>query len=398
MFSDVTLRSSVNNEIPVMDFSHLNVTAAEHQLHQFVEDGEVEGVRALLKQRSDINVDAVRINVAPPATPLMIAISKEWGGEIAQLLIDAGADIEYEDSWKQRPAMKAVLYGQLENLMLLQQAGADISAESDSGRSAISYLDLYHVRASEILPHLLNAGCDPNEPWVGSVVQDSEAESMLFEVNQNKALPLLQLLLEAGADPLVQNEVGDTPTAIAQATGHAAAGELLQRYANLPRFAADKQYSAEELLRERNGGNRLLDNPHNWRQLKADAQAWTQEEDLPDYEMLLARDAEGHTVAEAAFAARCGDVVMQWLDAKGQHISTADLYDNREPTPLLKTLCSTGQAVELLKPERVDHYSTAVVRDIHRRLPQEFKSRVPLHAIVQKKQMESQLEMGVGWR
>lgn len=381
------------------DYTRLSTIEAQRQLHTLAKEGEAGELRAFLRQRQPLglDVDCIDLAKAPPATPLMVAVRRAGGDELAQLLIDAGADVEHEDAWGMRPAMHAAAYGRPENLTVLACAGADLAAKGKEGRSAFSYLDLYARDTPQVLMQLLNAGCDPNELLGGPGTHDT-LEHALFDLNQDKALGMLEALLEAGADPLVTDEKSETPMTLAGAQGQAAAEQRLRHYAGLPRFAQGKTYPAEELLRMRNAGQRMVDNPHNWRRMLDAPATWLQEDAPLGHAELMSKGADGRSAAETAFGARCGGLVLRWLEARGEHIETDDLYAQGKPAALLETMCRTGQAALLLAPERVGHYSANVVRDIYRRLPEEQQAQVPLHDILLDKQTEMHKTAGVRGR
>jgi ankyrin repeat protein len=367
--------------------------AAERLLHSYAKDGKAEELRTLLRERSDIDVNALDLTSSPSTTAAGLAAMRRNGSEVMQALVDAGADVMRADAWGLTPAMHAASYGAAETLRVLAQAGVDIAQVGEKGYSAFSYIDIYRPGTNEVISQLLNAGCDPNE-YVG----DDEGEHVLFLLNQNKALPELHLVLEAGADPLMVDEKGETPMQIAAAGGHQSAEQLLRHYANMPRFMANKTYGAEELMRERNNGQRLADNPHNWRLLQSDFGQWAQKDDLPDRNALMAVGGEALSAAQVAFAARCGETLLRCLDAHGEKLEMEDLYQNQQPTPLLETMCRTGQAALLFAPQRAQHYAPSVLRDIHTRLPDEQKNAVPLFRILMEKQAETQEKTGMRGR
>ncbi len=105
-----------------------------HEMHDFgmvCRRGDVAAVRRLLEEGADVN----QIDTAG-WTPLMNA-SAAGHVQVAGLLIDSGADVNYRDQERGMTAlMLAALLGETEVVRLLLDKGADIDAKNHDGETA----------------------------------------------------------------------------------------------------------------------------------------------------------------------------------------------------------------------------------------------------------------------
>jgi ankyrin repeat protein len=163
---------------------------------------------------------------------------------ITRLLLDAGANPDIQDKWKQTPLIKcttkqnwgsallllekkanvhlsspsgtalhyAAGHGDIVSVNFLLKAGADVNATDHSGETPL-------IVASQDFPHsfiltpLLNAGAHVN-------AQDKEGRTALSHaVNPLLNIPLVELLMENGADPTLQDKGGVTPITKARLLG-----------------------------------------------------------------------------------------------------------------------------------------------------------------------------------
>jgi uncharacterized protein len=98
-------------------------------------NGQLELVEALLEAGADVNATDVR-----GWTALMKAIynyDMDVGfPEIIRTLIQAGSEIETQIAYGTRPLMLAAGYGQAGVIEVLLDAGADVQAQNEGGRTA----------------------------------------------------------------------------------------------------------------------------------------------------------------------------------------------------------------------------------------------------------------------
>ena len=144
-----------------------SVSQKDLQVKEFIEackQGNLEKVRALIKQGVDVNMSVWEIRGVyqskPPVfgrtmrsgfttpssqTPLLVAISNRHI-DIVKELINAGANVNKGNSSKETPLMFASIGGHNEIVKILLSAGADINAKSSSYSSSKgprSYTALY---------------------------------------------------------------------------------------------------------------------------------------------------------------------------------------------------------------------------------------------------------------
>lgn len=375
----------------MIDYASIDQQAAQRLFHLYVSEGKGAELRALLQVRGDVDLDAADEALDQPMPAVHVLSVRPDSSEMLATVLEYGADPDAGRRYPASPITHASANAEVDNVRLLIGAGADALAIDRDGEDAYTSLDIYHDRSHELLEVLLNAGYSANHRF------GKDGEPLLFSVNNNDMLPLLQTALKAGADPLAANETGETPLQIAGVRGEEAAEKLLAKYANLPRMKSDKTYSAEELMRPRNAGQRLVDNPANWSlHMEANITQLAEQGELPDRAALLLVGESGKSAAQVAFEARRGDLVLHCLNAHGETLQPTDLYDEkRKPTPLLDALCTNGQAALLFDERYAGGYSREVLVDVHRRLPQEQQSAVPLFSMLAQRQVATTpLSMG----
>ena len=118
--------------------------------------------------------------------------------EIAQLLIDAGADIEAKNKYGSTPLHNAAGNGNIDAMRILLQAGADPNARNKNGSTAFR----------GAVSHAFIPDYDEGKEFY----EDYTAEDFAREKAKSKqslidSLTMLKLLIEYGADPhAVDNE------------------------------------------------------------------------------------------------------------------------------------------------------------------------------------------------
>ena len=129
-----------------------------------------ETVRLLLEAGADINNDG------PSA--LIIAASRGYRGTV-RILLEAGVDVNASDSHGNTALMMAANQANIEVLRLLLEAGADANASNSAGRTALEFavdlnaegkkfiaLDNIEEPLLELVQLLLDAGADPGNVFV----------------------------------------------------------------------------------------------------------------------------------------------------------------------------------------------------------------------------------------
>ena len=164
------------------------------RLHAAVESGDAAEARRALAQGADVNGrDAVG------GLPLEKVLGSPRELEIAQILIDAGADVERRGINGDPPIHSAAWEPSLDGIHFLLAAGADLNSLDGSGstllRTAMGADNLTLMR------YLLEMQVDPNaRGWSGWPV----LAPALFSDNIEK----IALLIDAGADPNILYQRG----------------------------------------------------------------------------------------------------------------------------------------------------------------------------------------------
>lgn len=121
---------------------------------------------------------------------------------LLELLTDAGADLNPANNDGATPLMMAVWYGHDEVAAALLKGGADVSPRLHTGQGA---LHLASRRGHAVMVDLLLA----HGAAVDAADHDGVTPLMLASQQQD-ALPIVQRMLVAGADPLSANRLGWT--------------------------------------------------------------------------------------------------------------------------------------------------------------------------------------------
>jgi ankyrin repeat protein len=227
-----------------------------------VEQGHLEATRALIEQGADL-----RARSAGGFTPLLFA-AQRGHIDVVRVLLAAGADvndptpppayIEAFDSTNlgmrrslarpdappggTTPLMMAAASGHEEVALLLLERGADPKAVDANGTTALHYAplqgmvmlvrDTQAIKIGDVVPRrnmieltkaLLARGADPN-----ARLSRSTARNLTFEINgatplfiatQSLDVPLMRVLLDHGADPLIPTGQGTTTLMLAAGLG-----------------------------------------------------------------------------------------------------------------------------------------------------------------------------------
>ena len=119
--------------------AYSNVQA--ESLHEAVTMKNADRVEALLQQGADIN--ELGRSWYGYGSPLHLAV-RDGHQEIAQLLIDSGADVDVRDHNDYTPLHNAAWNGNLDMVKFLVDAGADINAVNYSGDTVLFCAQIKH--------------------------------------------------------------------------------------------------------------------------------------------------------------------------------------------------------------------------------------------------------------
>ena len=161
--------------------------------------------RCIRQQRWRFDIDLVRVLLEAGAavnarnqagnTPLHLAVMQRHDEEMVRALLEAGANANARNRNDEMPLHEATLHGDIDLVHLLLEAGAAVNARDGAGNTALHYALSFGNR----ILHMLRAkGINTPLHLVG-----------------NGPAELVRALLEAGADPTLRNNEGNTPVDLA---------------------------------------------------------------------------------------------------------------------------------------------------------------------------------------
>lgn len=140
-------------------------------------------------------------------TPLILASRYGRNVKTIQILLEKGAEIEAKDAYGMTALMRAASVGNSEIIQVLLEKGANVGSAGHGGQTALMYAVL---RDDEASTRILLAN--------GSKI-DLADESGNTPLMLTRSLKTARLLIDAGADPNLKNENGDTAHDIALKLG-----------------------------------------------------------------------------------------------------------------------------------------------------------------------------------
>jgi ankyrin repeat protein len=185
-------------------------SALTDQLEKAITSNQAEQVKKLLIQGANPNAIGDYSGL-----PLLTYAASKGRAAIVKVLLDAGADPSSNDQFGSTPILSAVqLFGtdsvpddmktpdEVASVIdLLLKAGSDPNStyEGEGGLSVL--MDAASGKYAKAVQLLLRSGANPNQ-------KDSSGETALFYTLSDSAI--FQTLLDAGADPAIINEDGET--------------------------------------------------------------------------------------------------------------------------------------------------------------------------------------------
>lgn len=188
--------------------------------------------RGLLIAAAEGDATAIRAEIAAGTpvdtrntkgeTALLIATHQNHV-DAARALIDAGADVNAKDQISDSPYLYAGARGHLEILRLTLEHGADLKSLNRFGGTAlIPAAERGHV---ETVATLIAAGVDMNH--VNKLGWTALMEAVVLADGGPRHRQIVQLLLDAGADPNIPDFDGVTPLQHAHRMGQAEMARLI---------------------------------------------------------------------------------------------------------------------------------------------------------------------------
>ena len=206
-------------------------------------------VKVLVEHDADVNAvssifDFSGMKVKPGDVPMHFP----RGGftECAKILLDHGADIKAADPDGTSALVLAIINGHYDTAAFLLDQKADPNAADANGRAAlfaaIDMRDIYSsnrpaprdsgkVEPMDLIKMLIDHGADVNAKLTKLIVPRAvldfpdmmmgEGATPFLRAAKSADVPLMQLLLEKGADPKVVTKAGVTALMVAAGMGHA---------------------------------------------------------------------------------------------------------------------------------------------------------------------------------
>ncbi|WP_164273021.1 ankyrin repeat domain-containing protein [Stenotrophomonas sp. B1-1] len=194
--------------------------AADVRLHDAAARGDAAAVRAALEGGAQVEA-----RDAQGRTALLLATHGNRL-EAARVLIDAGADVNAKDAMQDSAYLYAGARGLDEILALTLAHGADLRSTNRYGGTAlIPAAERGHVATVRML---LRAGVAVDH--VNRLHWTALLEAILLGDGGPRHVQIVQLLLEAGADPHLADGDGVTPLAHARQRGYTAIETLLRQH------------------------------------------------------------------------------------------------------------------------------------------------------------------------
>lgn len=191
----------------------LNAVSGEHMQNEFYQAAKQNNI-VLLKQLIKQSVD-IEARDPSGATALMLA-TRANHIQAAKLLIENGADVNAKDRIDDSPYLYAGARGHLDILKMTLLHGADITSVNRYGGTAlIPAAERGHVEAVEIL---IMAGVRVDH--VNNLGWTALLEAVILGDGTQDYLKIVNLLLQAGADPNLSDKQGVTALAHADARGY----------------------------------------------------------------------------------------------------------------------------------------------------------------------------------
>jgi uncharacterized protein len=190
---------------------------AATKLIDAVKRGDVNAVRTLIAQKTDVNAPD-----ADGSTPLHWAAQRD-DVAMTELLIAAGANVKARTRYNVTPLSLACTNGDAKLVDRLLKAGADPNETSEEGQSALMTASL--TGKPDAVKLLLETGANVNavEPYKGQT-------ALMWAASEGNTAAA-ELLIARGANVKAKSKNGFTPLLFAVRNDHRDAAELLLNHA-----------------------------------------------------------------------------------------------------------------------------------------------------------------------
>ena len=126
--------------------------------------------------------------------------------KVAQLLLDAGADVNTQNSYGDTPLMEAVRYADIDTVEKIILKEADVNVQNNAGNTALIEAAVHN--RFNVVNLLMRHGADIN-------AQNKAGNTALIEAAQHGQSQMAKLLIKKGADFTIQNNAGETAASLA---------------------------------------------------------------------------------------------------------------------------------------------------------------------------------------
>jgi ankyrin repeat protein len=193
------------------ELEQIGIKFSEKEFYKNVVQGNTEIVRLFLRA-------GISPQVKIDDTTVLMEAARRAHNDIAIELINAGADINAQDSYGATPLIFAGISGASEVMVTLIKKGANVNAKDYMGRTAlIEVLTSENEHKPGIIQTLIDAGADVNAR------ANFGSTAFMMAANSQSA----KTMMDAGADVNAKNDEGKTALMMAVAYGYIQAVETL---------------------------------------------------------------------------------------------------------------------------------------------------------------------------
>jgi len=195
--------------------SDTGIDASELKMYKAAEKGNLDYVKKAIASEIDVNW-----HDSDGWTALHATVDSN-NTDVAKALVDAGADVDQQNEEGLTPLHAAAMTGKTELVKSFIALGADVNIATNYGKTPlISSAAAGFVNTTEAL-------LDSNASLGKADISGSTA--LHWAALNNKGY-IVELLLQAGADPLIRNKQRYTPADSARSQGHDELADIIEGY------------------------------------------------------------------------------------------------------------------------------------------------------------------------
>ena len=183
--------------------------------------GHTETVRYIVGLK-DVDVKSAAMN---DFTALHKAVDKGHV-DVVQVLIDAGAEVDAKNKWRDSPLHLASKRGNMAIVKMLVEAGAEVSATDNKGATCLTMaVQHWHTETVRYLVGLKDV--DVNSAVDGDFTALHWAITETYGTVGEGRAEMVQVLIDAGADVDTEDNTGRSPLHLASREGNMAIVKML---------------------------------------------------------------------------------------------------------------------------------------------------------------------------